>query len=173
MDTGHIARLVSQGGYLIYALIACSIVTVAIIIDRTAALAVARPENIMREEFARARPGLSPADQPAWLEATACRLVNRLRHRLDYLDTIITLAPLLGLLGTVIGMIRAFSLLNIQTGQPLAITGGVGEALISTAAGLAVAIVALVGQSLLNQRIRQIVNRLEDEANRLLFGGGR
>ena len=59
--------------------------------------------------------------------------VSRLRSHLYYLSVIVTLAPLLGLLGTISGMIRAFSIFNVQSGQAIAITGGIGEALIATA----------------------------------------
>lgn len=67
-----------------------------------------------------------------------------LRARLSYLSMIVTLAPLLGLLGTIAGMISSFNVFSLQAGQPLAITGGIGEALIATATGLCVAIFALV-----------------------------
>ena len=67
-----------------------------------------------------------------------------LRARLSYLSMIVTLAPLLGLLGTIAGMISSFNVFSLQAGQPLAITGGIGEALIPTATGLCVAIFALV-----------------------------
>ena len=63
-----------------------------------------------------------------------------LRARLSYLSMIVTLAPLLGLLGTIAGMISSFNVFSLQAGQPLAITGGIGEALIATATGLCVAI---------------------------------
>ena len=68
--------------------------------------------------------------------------ISRLRSHLYYLSVIVTLAPLLGLLGTISGMIRSFSIFNVQSGQAIAITGGIGEALIATAFGLCVAILA-------------------------------
>ena len=53
------------------------------------------------------------------------------------------MSPLIGLLGTIVGMIDSFSIFRLEEGQPLAITDGIGEALIATATGLCVAILAL------------------------------
>ncbi len=72
-----------------------------------------------------------------------------------------TLGPILGLLGTISGMIRAFSIFNVQTGQSAAITGGVGEALIATAFGLCVAILALLIHSYFTQRLDRIITDME------------
>ncbi|MPN49598.1 hypothetical protein SDC9_197220 [bioreactor metagenome] len=76
----------------------------------------------------------------------------------------VTLAPLLGLLGTVIGMINSFSVFSVQSGQPLAITGGVGEALVATATGLSVATIALVLHSFFSRRANHLITELEQTA---------
>ena len=81
----------------------------------------------------------------------------KLRKRLYYLSVIVTMAPLLGLLGTISGMITSFSVFNLESGQPTAITGGVGEALIATAMGLCVAIISLTVHAYFSQRIENIV----------------
>lgn len=87
---------------------------------------------------------------------------------LSTLDTVITLAPLLGLLGTVTGMIHAFGLLgNQELGSPTAITGGIAEALIATACGLGIAITALVPFNFLNAQLEQMKHYLEHAATRL------
>ena len=87
---------------------------------------------------------------------------------LSTLDTIITLAPLLGLLGTVTGMIRAFGLIgNQEIGMPTAITGGIAEALIATAFGLGIAIVALIPFNYLNARQDEVRHEIEDTASQL------
>jgi biopolymer transport protein ExbB len=87
---------------------------------------------------------------------------------LSTLDTIITLAPLLGLLGTVTGMIRAFGLIgNQEIGMPTAITGGIAEALIATAFGLGIAIVALIPFNYLNARQEEVRHEIEDAASQL------
>lgn len=76
-------------------------------------------------------------------------------------DTIITLAPLLGLLGTIIGMFNAFQVLGHSGVAPSHVTGGVAEALIATASGLFIAILGVVSFNTLNQRVRVIVHQLE------------
>ena len=87
-----------------------------------------------------------------------------LRSRLNYLSMIVTLSPLLGLLGTIFGMIDSFNIFNLQTGQPMAITGGIGEALIVTAVGLCVAIIALILYTYLSQMMDNILTVLERTA---------
>lgn len=95
------------------------------------------------------------------LEGEASLAVANLRANLSHLDTIVTIAPLLGLLGTVIGMISSFSVMNIKAGQPQAITGGVGEALIATASGLCVATLAMAIYSYFNHRLEQLITDIE------------
>lgn len=95
------------------------------------------------------------------LEGEASLVAARLREKLKHLDTIVTMAPLLGLLGTVIGMINSFSVMNVKSGQPLAITGGVGEALVATASGLSVAILAMAVYSYFNHRLDKIITDIE------------
>lgn len=95
------------------------------------------------------------------LEGTALLIASRLRAYLNYLSVIVTLAPLFGLLGTVIGMISSFSIFNVQSGQPLAITGGIGEALVATAAGLSVAAMALIAHTYLAHLLDQLITDME------------
>jgi biopolymer transport protein ExbB len=94
--------------------------------------------------------------------------LQRFNRGLPVLDTIITLAPLLGLLGTVTGLIRAFGLLGAQElGSPVAITGGIAEALIATAFGLAIAITALIPFNYLNSRLEEARNEIQDAGSQL------
>ena len=94
--------------------------------------------------------------------------LQRFSRGLPVLDTIITLAPLLGLLGTVTGLIRSFGLLGAQElGAPAAITGGIAEALIATAFGLAIAIVALIPFNYLNARLEEARHEIEDASTHL------
>ncbi len=102
------------------------------------------------------------------LEGSALLMAARLREYLNYLSTMVTLAPLLGLLGTVIGMINSFSVLNVKTGQPLAITSGVGEALVATATGLSVAILAMVVHTYYSHRLDGIITDIEEMCNMLV-----
>ncbi len=94
--------------------------------------------------------------------------LKRFSQGLTVLDTVITLAPLLGLLGTVTGMIHAFGLLGAEELQaPSAITGGIAEALIATAFGLAIAIVSLIPFNYLNGRLEEARHEIEDTSTHL------
>ena len=84
-----------------------------------------------------------------------------LRARLNYLSTIVTLAPLLGLLGTISGMIQSFSIFSVRAGEPLAITGGIGEALVATATGLCVAIFALLVHTYFAKKLDEMLAVLD------------
>ena len=100
--------------------------------------------------------------------AAASLELRRFSRGLSILDTIITLAPLLGLLGTVTGMIRSFGMLSgVELGAPAGITGGIAEALIATAFGLAVAITALLPFNLLNAREEAARLELQDAATQV------
>ena len=100
-------------------------------------------------------------------------IAMNLRARLNYLSMIVTLAPLLGLLGTIFGMIEAFNIFSVQAGQPLAITGGIGEALIATATGLCVAIFALIVHTYFAQKLDEMLSKIEKTSSLVLgaFGG--
>jgi len=103
----------------------------------------------------------------ALLRAASWEL-KRFNRGLAILDTVITLAPLLGLLGTVTGMIHSFSLLGgAELGAPQAITGGIAEALIATAFGLSVAILALLPFNYLNARLEEARHDIQDAASHL------
>ena len=97
----------------------------------------------------------------SYLEVQSGVELSHLRHHLYSLSVIVTMAPLLGLLGTISGMISAFSVFNVQSGQAAGITGGVGEALIATATGLCVAIVALAVHAYFAQRLETVVTDME------------
>ncbi len=103
----------------------------------------------------------------ALLQAANLEL-RRFSQGLTVLDTAITLAPLLGLLGTVTGMINAFSLLgNAELEAPAAITGGIAEALIATAFGLGIAVLALIPFNYLNARLEEARHDIEDASTHL------
>lgn len=103
------------------------------------------------------------------MEEQAMAELPQLSRRLVVLDTVITVAPLLGLLGTVTGMIRSFDIMAISgVDRPHAITGGVAEALIATAAGLAIAITTLVVYNWLTEKVRQITAQIEIRATALV-----
>ena len=99
------------------------------------------------------------------VEDTGRHVVHELERYLNTLGTIAAISPLLGLLGTVTGMIRTFSALTANTaGDPSALAGGISEALITTAAGLMVAIPALIGYRYLRGRVDALVVQMEKDA---------
>lgn len=102
------------------------------------------------------------------LETAYSEAAMKLRARLNYLSMFVTLSPLLGLLGTIFGMIDAFNIFNLQSGQPMAITGGIGEALIATATGLCVAIFALIVHTYFAQKLDEILTKIEKAENIVL-----
>jgi biopolymer transport protein ExbB len=95
------------------------------------------------------------------LEEALMHEVPTLDRSLWVLDTVITLAPLLGLFGTIIGMFGAFAVLgDVQNGAGQ-VTGGIAEALIATASGLLIAMIGLVFFNWLNTKVRTIVHQME------------
>jgi biopolymer transport protein ExbB len=94
--------------------------------------------------------------------------VPLLEKRVDIIDTVITAAPLMGLLGTITGMMGSFHVLSEKgVNEPNAITGGVAEALIATATGLVIALVCLLAYNFLSTRIKNFVYAVESAASRL------
>ena len=191
-------RLFEKGGFVMPFLLIGSLLTVAVAVERfrafrratdgtaamrerlemslrtgdwVAALEATRQYYNFSAQIAAA--GLSEAERGSRaaelaMEGAASRGAARLRQRLDLMNLMVTLAPLLGLLGTVIGMIRSFSVLNLRSGQPFAITGGVGEALVATAAGLCVAVLSLVLLAYFRNRLDGILNDAEETAALIL-----
>jgi biopolymer transport protein ExbB len=108
---------------------------------------------------------LSPSNA---MQAAAQVEVSQARRYLPILDTVITLAPLLGLLGTITGMIGAFGIVSeAGLGQPHAITGGIAEALIATATGLLIAIMTLIPYNYFRSKVEQLTDLLEEQSTRL------
>ncbi|MDY3983258.1 MAG: MotA/TolQ/ExbB proton channel family protein [Veillonellaceae bacterium] len=190
----EIFALFQKGGLVMWPLLICSIIAICILIERIRTYRAAKSnvetlkveikESLAKGQIDSLRKAAekdggvagqllytalegkgSLEEQQALISGTAATIAGRLRAHLNYLDTIVTLAPLLGLLGTVTGMISAFSVMNITDGQPFAITGGVGEALIATATGLCVAILALIIHTYLAQQQDGLITDMEEVAN--------
>jgi biopolymer transport protein ExbB len=103
------------------------------------------------------------------IEDAGRHVVHDLERFLNTLGTIAAISPLLGLLGTVTGMIRTFKAITVAgIGNPAAMAGGIAEALITTAAGLLVAIPALVAYRYLRGRVDALVIRMEKESIKLV-----
>lgn len=120
------------------------------------------------------RAGLEEAGEPLpmvrqVMEDTARREVKRLERYMVLLETVAAASPLLGLLGTVLGMIQVFSVISISgVGQAGLLSGGIAQALITTAFGLSIGIPALVAFNLLDTRIDSLVVRIDTYGHKLL-----
>lgn len=103
------------------------------------------------------------------IEEAASSVVHDLERYLSVLGTIAAITPLLGLLGTVFGMIEVFTAIMIQgTGNAGALAGGISQALITTAAGLCVAIPAMIAHRFFQRRLDSLVVTMEQEAVKLV-----
>jgi len=187
----------SKGGPVMVPLAVCSMLAATVIVERYLALRNADRggEELMAEIGAALRSGdgvealascektggvvasvlgaglrayLKRAPVTQAMEEQTLADQRALNRRLTVLDTIVTLAPLLGLLGTVLGMISAFHIISVKgTSHPAGITGGVAEALIATATGLAIAIFSLIGYNWCRDKVRQILEEIELRATQL------
>ena len=185
-----------KGGLVMWPLLACSITVIAIAIERFIyyksvdsgtvfasryCAAVRSGDFAVAKELARKGSGQcaqmladvaaitgGKAEKSAFLESRAGIFMATLRDKLDYLGIIVTMSPLLGLLGTIVGMIGAFSIFNVEAGAPMAITGGIGEALIATATGLCVAILSLCAHSYFAHRMDNMITDIEQCFSALL-----
>ena len=189
-------HFIEKGGPIMWPLLLTSVVSLSVVIERLwfiAAVASRRQPQVVESMLAEVERGNIPAaikageTSPDFVAATivyglqqrerslsnallraANHHLKRFNQGLSVLDTVITLAPLLGLLGTVTGMIRAFGLLGgRELDAPTVITGGIAEALIATAFGLGVAIVALIPFNVLNARLEEARHELEDASTHL------
>ncbi len=101
------------------------------------------------------------------MEDAGRHVVHELERFLNTLGTIAGISPLLGLLGTVTGIIKSFNAISVGgMGDPRLLSTGISEALVCTAAGLCVAIPALIGYRLLRGRVDRLVVQMEKDATR-------
>lgn len=96
------------------------------------------------------------------------RALDKFENHLPYLRLIVTLAPVLGLLGTVTGMMGAFNHMTQRMTNPMGVTAGLAEALITTVFGLCISIVAVIFHGYFERRMRLITLNLEEMGNTLL-----
>ncbi|MDA0709550.1 MAG: MotA/TolQ/ExbB proton channel family protein [bacterium] len=192
-------ELFAQGGLMMYPLTVCSVLAVAIALERGFAL---RRSKIIRPEIVSVIENIhGPED--IGLALSVCKqyvgpfasvmragLDNRtlpmdeiresildqgrqemgaLQKGLVILETVASVSPLLGLLGTVLGMIRVFKdVSEVGVGQGNLLAGGIAEAILTTAAGLFIAIPALVCYNFYSSRVESMVLEIEKYANTLL-----
>lgn len=191
--TGGIIGFLAKGGPVMIPLLAASVLSLAVIIERfyfwrrlnqrendVIVLQFVEAGNV-EQAHKLAQESRHPVTRvllagleyrqlsPSTAMAAAAQAeLRRVKAYLPVLDTVITLAPLLGLLGTITGMIGAFGIVSeAGLGQPTAITGGVAEALIATATGLFVAIITLIPYNYFRAKVDRLTERMEEQATRL------
>jgi biopolymer transport protein ExbB len=190
---GEIISVIVKGGLIMIPLLAASLIAATVIVERLYFWRSLRAREVdstilalvAEGDFKQAMEVASTSQHPVArvlhagilsrnispgtaMQAMAQAELRQLRRYLPVLDTIITLAPLLGLLGTITGMISAFGIVSeAGLGQPHAITGGIAEALIATATGLLVAIVALIPYNYFRARAEEMTDVMEERATRL------
>ena len=192
-------ELLKAGGILMVPIVACSILALAIILERfwtLRASRVAPPQTInelwrwikkkeLNGRKLKALQGSSPLGRilaggllnakhgreimKESIEHEASQVIHDLERFLNPLGTVATITPLLGLLGTVIGMIKVFAEIQLAgVGNAGNLAGGISEALITTAAGLTVAIPALICHRYFIRRVDELVVGMEQEAIKLV-----
>jgi biopolymer transport protein ExbB len=188
-------EIVKSGGWLMAPIILCAIVALGITLERFWTLRSKRviPEDLTNKVWGWVKKdeldqkqiqslhqgsplgqilaaGLVTRDRDRTvmkeaIEDTGRHVVHELERYLETLGTIAAISPLLGLLGTVVGMIKTFAAITSHgVGSPTALAGGIAEALITTAAGLSVAIPALLAYRYYRNRIDTLVVTMEKEA---------
>ena len=169
-----IAHLFVAGGFVMYPLVIFLLFTLMIGIERIFLYRkftkdLERDTEELGSLFARAiRSAKNYNGLENRLQDVVSYADERLKRGLSWLSMIVTMAPLLGLLGTVLGMIRAFAVVGGDIGAPTIITGGVSEALVATATGLTVAIIALGFHSYCAAKVNDSVATLEHECGNIL-----
>ena len=192
-------ELIKAGGWLMLPIIICSIVALAIIVERFWSLQRSRvaPANLVSDIWKLAKRGELDARRLAELRAgsplgrvlaaglmnlnadrqimkesieeTGRHVVTELERYLNALGTIAAISPLLGLLGTVVGMIKVFTAISVAgTGNTGALAGGISEALITTVAGLSVAIPALMFYRFFRARVDELVVTMEQQSLKMV-----
>lgn len=192
-------EIIQAGGWLMLPILLCSIVAAAISVERLWSLQRTRilPKNLLaqtwtslkQEEFDQQRirdlrsgsplghvlaAGISNAKRgreimKEAMEEAITQVNHDLERYLTALGIIASIAPLLGLLGTVVGMIDVFNSLMLEgAGNANVLAGGISTALITTAAGLSVAIPALMFHRFFLRRVDEIVVDVETESSKLV-----
>jgi biopolymer transport protein ExbB len=121
-------------------------------------------------DFATKNPTASPEAIREVAETEGSRVASSLSHRIVFLADIATLSPMLGLLGTVVGIINSFGVLASNTNQPrpMLLAHGVSEALVATAAGLVVGIVAMSFYAIFRGKVASMISDMESATSHIV-----
>ena len=121
-------------------------------------------------DFLKENPTVRPGMLKEVMESEGARQAGRMQNMIHYLLDLSAVAPMVGLLGTVIGMLKAFNSVafDLAKARPMELAAGVGQALITTIAGLIVAIPAMMAYSWFRGRVIKLTGRLEGAATDLL-----
>jgi biopolymer transport protein ExbB len=174
-----VADALRLGGWVVYPLSLLAIVAFAISLDR--AYMWWRYARVPRNALTRLLPDghvlrrldalFADGAQPLWrveaqVETAAYQIERDMSRGLWLLETIVTAAPLLGLLGTIVGMMHSFRLIGGDgLVNPAGVSGGVAQALVATAIGLVIALVALFAFNYFSRRLDRLMDELEMFAN--------
>jgi len=192
-------EMVKAGGWLMFPIIACSMIAFGIILERFWTLQKSKviPRHLVAtiwhwvKEGQLERSKIEDISKQSALgkilasglnnrhldrdrikesiEETGRQVVHELERFLNTLGTIASISPLLGLLGTVIGMIKVFNAITSSgVGNAAPLAGGISQALITTAAGLSVAIIALMFHRYFRGRVDELVVKMEEEAIKMV-----
>ena len=171
MTPSKLFELANASGGTLYLMGLLLLIALTVIIERSRHLLNMQQAgvdlmNALRDDPALQAPATQMllkkhADQPHVRVIRSLDNEPLLDRSLWVLDTVITLAPLLGLFGTIVGMFRAFSVLDDVQNGASQVTGGIAEALIATACGLFIAMLGLIFFNWLSTRVRVIVHQLE------------
>lgn len=190
-------EIISSGGIVIWPIILCSIIVMAIIGERFWALRknTIIPKGLVAQVWKWMNEGSLDNQRLVFLrnhsvlgyilasglvhrnrsmmkssmEDAARQVLPKLEKYLNTLGTIAEIAPLLGLLGTISGMIKMFTVIGeVGLGNPLVLSNGLSEALVTTAAGLIVAIPAFIFYRYFRAKVDHLTLSLEQEASRLI-----
>jgi biopolymer transport protein ExbB len=193
-------EIVKAGGWLMVPILLCSVIAMAIVLERLWTLRRSRvvPQGLLLSVWEQARGGGGGAEvqlqrlrarsplgrvlaaglaaqdgsrevMKETIEETGRRVAHELERFLNSLGTIAMITPLLGLLGTVVGMIEVFTVItDIGVGSPRDLAGGISQALVTTAAGIGVAIPTLIFHRYFRGRVDDLVLEMEMEAVKLV-----
>ena len=196
----QIWNFILTGGIVMFPLIVCSVIAITLIIEKFFTLKnkkIIRPDIVemlshistmedvhLAQSFCEKKHGpfsnlvntclqslhLSPKEIKEVVSDQGRQEIRSLERGLTALETIATITPVLGLLGTVLGMIRVFKVISVNgVGDPSTLSGGISEALISTAAGLTVALPTLVFYHFFANKAENLVLDIEKHINQLLL----